>query len=289
MSQSENRYMSTAEVSETVGVSVTTVKRWVDDGILPAHKTAGGHRKLVRSEVLRLIQENNWPSCRLTQTDVEVQHSVRLDDLNVSFDLVELAKIRSWIWNARQQGWSVIQVADEALAPAMARLGEHASGSEILDEHRITQACMSALYDWEFALEQSDLNDRPIALGAAPEHDPFILPTLLAKMTLLEAGWDAINLGPHTPIDAFRAAIERYKPRLVWLSTTYIVDVDRFLAQSRELFQCAEQHGAAVAVGGSALTSAIRARMLYTTYGDRLHQLRAFASFLNPRPNGSGL
>ena len=43
--------MSTREAAEQLGVALRTVQLWVESGVLPAWKTAGGHRRVARQAV----------------------------------------------------------------------------------------------------------------------------------------------------------------------------------------------------------------------------------------------
>jgi len=54
---SQNDVYTTREAARRLGVSLRTVQLWVESGALPAWKTAGGHRRIARDAVERLVRE----------------------------------------------------------------------------------------------------------------------------------------------------------------------------------------------------------------------------------------
>ena len=46
-----NEYISLKDAAKIIGVHPSTVRLWTDKGILPAHRTPGGHRRYKRTDV----------------------------------------------------------------------------------------------------------------------------------------------------------------------------------------------------------------------------------------------
>jgi excisionase family DNA binding protein len=55
--KANDELMTTREAGELLGVAVRTVQLWVESGVLPAWRTAGGHRRISRSAVDKLMSE----------------------------------------------------------------------------------------------------------------------------------------------------------------------------------------------------------------------------------------
>lgn len=56
---SNDELMTTRQAGEALGVAVRTVQLWVESGVLPAWRTAGGHRRIARSAVEKLLAERS--------------------------------------------------------------------------------------------------------------------------------------------------------------------------------------------------------------------------------------
>jgi excisionase family DNA binding protein len=288
----DDRYASTAQVAEALGVSVTTIKRWVDDGILPARKTVGGHRKVRMADVVRLVREASLPQADISRLvprprDVDLSNpDLVAGQLRAALREADAELVAGLLHGAYRHGYPIELLADRVIGPAVEEVGRawEAGQLDVMHEHRATQMVVSALYELQGTLRSRAGSDRPVAVGGAPAGDPTLIPTLLAKLVLVDAGWDAINLGPHTPAEAFVAAMNELRPRLIWVCVTHLDEPDDFLREYREVYRQAEGRGIAVAVGGRGLTKALRERMPYTTFGDGMTHLTAFARTLFQRP-----
>lgn len=280
-------YLSTIQAAEALGVSVSTVKRWVDEGVLPAHKTPGGHRKLARAEVLALARQGELPRGDLgaltgAASDVDAIANALLEAILGGQGAEATAILR----RAYSSGHAIETIADQIVGPVMTEIGRQWEDEQIdvWNEHRATALCSASLYDLKDELEVRTERQRPLAIVTASENEQHLLPSLLAQLVLLDAGWEVVQLGSNTPFVSMAKAVQALKPRMLCVSVTHLQDRTDFIRGFREVYGAAEKQGVAVSVGGQALVEDVRTAITYTAYGDGMSHLAAFARTLHPRP-----
>ena len=57
-------YYTTYQVAKYLGVSLPTVVNWVNSGLLKAHRTPGGHRRIAHNDVIGFARANEYPIAR---------------------------------------------------------------------------------------------------------------------------------------------------------------------------------------------------------------------------------
>jgi len=57
----ENQLISPKEAAGMIQVGYSTVQRWIDAGKVPAHKTLGGHRRIMKKDLLSFAESQKIP------------------------------------------------------------------------------------------------------------------------------------------------------------------------------------------------------------------------------------
>ncbi len=220
------RLLSPRELGQALGVSESSLKRWIDAGKIVATRTDGGHRKITLPEAMRFIRETGAPLAHpevLDMPEVAVAHArgvLRTDQLLGYIQRGDPVGTRGWIMASYLGGASVAELCDGPIREAMRALGELWVHDDrgVFIEHRGTDVCLQALAYLRTTFESS--NTAPVAIGGGPEDDPYILPSFMVSIVLAAAGLRAINLGPDTPVSALQHAVDEHQPRLVWVSAS---------------------------------------------------------------------
>lgn len=254
------KMLSTRELADAIGVSESTVRRWANQGRIRVTRTAGGHRRIHRSEAVRFIRESAAPVLKpqvlgleaLRRVEPATAASPPIDEpLYDALRHGDRELIDGLVLGRFMDGEPVADLLDGPIRKAMHRLGECWSENDehIFLEHRATQMCLHVVGHLQ-ALLPAPPADAPGAIGCAPGADVYALPTLMAAAVLTDAGWDATNLGPCTPWNVLALAAARARPALVWVSISALDREDPAAPRIDELARRLMGSGALLAIGG---------------------------------------
>jgi excisionase family DNA binding protein len=276
------------QVAQAIGVSESSLKRWCDRGLLTAVRTAGGHRRLAVDDVVQFLRESGQqllrpellglPSNTGQGTAVMERARDQMREALIAGDEEQCRRIVFDLYLARQ---SACDICDRVLAPALHDIGERWQDGEltVYRERRACETGLKMLHELRLAMPTPSPK-APAAVGGTLECDPYQLPTAMIEVVLRELGWQAASLGTQLPAVTLADAVRDNRPRLLWVSVSWIESIPAFLDEYAGLYRAATETGAAVVVGGRALTAEIRQQMTYAAYCDTLRHLVTFASAL---------
>jgi len=233
-------FLSPKDLAAAIGVSESSLKRWVDSGRLAVQRTAGGHRRIPLQEAVRFVRAEGYrvqDAACFGVLSCGDQDEANLEQvLFTAMVAGDAERCRGLITTAYLAGASVASLCDGTLRSVMARIGELWSHGEegIAVEHHATSICIQVVEQLRQFLPDSR-SDAPIAVGGGTSADPYLLPSQMASVVLTECGYRVINLGPQTPNNALLAAVTRHRPVLVWRSLTSITDAAAVGADLRDL------------------------------------------------------
>ncbi len=284
---------SPKQVAIALRVSESSVKRWCDRGAIGTVKTHGGHRRISFEALMEFLSLTNRQisdpsaiglggsqassfedSSTIDRTTNDQLLRQYFEDALIRGDEKECRKILIQWYGVEQ---SFAQVADELIAPTFRRIGQlwHESAIEIFQERRACEICNRLTNEFRRLIIEP-LPTAPRCIGCTSTGDHYCVPGQLIEVVLREAGWRATNIGSNVPLRSLAAAVHQEHPKLVWLSVSYIENVDTFIRELHDFCDSIPQEVSLV-VGGRALTDDLRPRLRYTAQCDTMLQLSTLA------------
>lgn len=221
----QNVHFSPSDLAPLFGVNVSTIKRWVDRGLLASEITPGGHRRISQEDLKEFLRR--YP--KHTDRSYVLRRLQKFDQVLPAWQEYEAALFQRRDQAARaileQALWRRIPVAkifDDFIAPTLVSVGAKWSRGEasVYDEHRISFQIRTHIQHLDDLLPDPHPG-APIAVLACPPGDMHELPLQMVGLVLKEVGWIPESTGINTPLRALRDAVRRLRPRVVAITCTY--------------------------------------------------------------------
>lgn len=275
-----SRLLTPRQAAKLVGVSESTVRRWCDAGLLRVSKTAGGHRRIERRELLEFARSQGLALISLAPMATAGRGGRLPSDAELAERFYKQAisgnerVLRDFASGLLERTGESSALCDDVIAPAMHRVGEEWSRGDlrIYREHSATQLAESALAAARFQLAQPD-PDAPVAICAALQGDPYSLGPAMCSLVLQAVGFRVTLLGPDTPVGEVLQAAQDLSASLIAISVGVSPRSPDDLAQ---LCSQAEEHAIRVAIGGRQLTPEIRRNINPDFFGDTMAHLESY-------------
>ena len=280
--------VSPKQLAKAIGVSESSVKRWCDDSQLQATYTPGGHRKIKVAEALDFIRRSNHGlvdprsiglPTNLGKNSVEFSDASEL--LTAALIDGEEANCRRIILDLYLQDTPLETIFDQVLLPAFVEIGTKWGCGEvaIYQERSACLICTKLLNGLEDSIPSPAT--APLAIGGTLTGDFYEIPTQMVSLIGRQQGFGTKSLGANLPASTILEAAERYSPKWVWLSVSYIPENNYFIAQVNQLWDVLSAQGIHLVLGGRGLTTDIKSKISYTTCCDSMTDLANFLKIMS--------
>jgi len=263
----ELRYFTSEEVSNILGVHVSSVKRWTNQGKLECIRTAGGHRKFLFSHIADFLSRNED---KVQQAHLFPIHSEK--DLEISYNILKgnFSELQEYILNqALHQNRETVmrvlnglylaqyplhEIYDRLITPVMHRLGDlwEKEALTVFEEHFASQTIRDAIVRLQGTLKfPGEKNGTAVCLTFSTElHDIAIK---MVDHILEERGFRVLFSGQLSPLFSIDRIFQQQEFDRVYLSCTYVGDRNLMQFELSHLIDLCGKYERRLFVGGQGL------------------------------------
>jgi excisionase family DNA binding protein len=254
--------LSTRQVATLLGVGEATVKRWADAGEIDCFRTPGGHRKFRLRDVTAFVQKRQYQAAGPLPSALPQGAEEPGEEATRQFEQAALrgdaAALVAQLAGIRLRGYSLPQLFDEVVAPALHKVGKKWAEAQlsIAEEHVASQAVIDAVARSQPLAEppgEPVRSDRGTAIVAAVAGELHDIAARMAACLLRAQGFEVLAPLAQTPARDLADLILRARGAIVALSSTVSGEVGEQVAMA---VAATRQTGGRVVVGGEGMRKA---------------------------------
>jgi len=258
------QFFNSIDAAKILGVNVSTIKRWTEEGKLECIKTAGGHRKFLMHQLADFVEKHKKLQTKVSLFPVEVEHESRISyhilkgDFEFLIDYVSeqaLAANRDQIQQVFKglylAQYPLYQIYDQLVTPLLHRVGlQWVQGNlSVIQEHIISFNIRDSIIRL-----QGIINLPTDKIGKAfcmtMSNDLHDIALKMVDHLLETAGYQVFNSGQRTPSLHIEKIFENYRPDMVFISSTFVQDLNSNQAEFDKICYISQQYQAKVYIGG---------------------------------------
>jgi excisionase family DNA binding protein len=259
-------YFNSEEAARILGVNVSTIKRWTDEGKLSCIKTAGGHRKFLMEHLSAFLGEHKDKTEKVnlfpieSETDLRISYHILKGDFSyldnyilkqaLTANIERVQQVLNGLYLAQYQ---LHQIYDRLLTPVLHEIGQMwADGKiSIAEEHIASQVIRDAAIRLQgiIRLPRRKIG-KALLLNFSDEWHSLALK--MVEHVLEVRGFRVFFSGQNTPLLKIENVFENFKPDRVYVSGTIVENLEKVQREFNTFANLCSQYNANLYVGGTA-------------------------------------
>ena len=257
-------YYNSDEAAKILGVNVSTIKRWSTAGKLQCIRTAGGHRKFEMQHLVDFVEKNKESTIQVSAIKLDKASDSHLNEWILKADYLNLAKFietqaikcnKSNILEVLKglvlSKKPIYEIYDLLMTPVLHNLGAlWAEGQlSVTEEHFASQTLKDAIIRMQGMMSPPEKKlGNVMAMNLSNEMHDIVLK--MVDHILEHKGFKVLFSGQLTPQVYLDNIFSDYAPKRLYISSTYVENVNAYQKEFNDICAIAEKHSIKVYVGG---------------------------------------
>jgi excisionase family DNA binding protein len=259
------QFLNSKEAASVLGVNVSSIKRWTDEGKLECIRTVGGHRKFQMDHLASFLEKNKKKASKVSvfkvenSTDLELNYYI----LKGNFDYLKSFILKQALKSNRDSVQQVLtglylgqyplfQIYDQLLVPVLHEIGNRWMEGKltVMEEHICSQIIRDSVIRLQGIIRVPKKKiGNAICLNLSNElHD---IGLKMVQNILEIRGFKTFYSGQKTPFFDIEQMLARYKPDRLYISSTFVENIEVDQEQINNLFDICVKKSIKIFVGGA--------------------------------------